>query len=559
MDAHAWSPTSQQTAEPPPSLFAWIPLLWNRALFPGKSLSNESSQIKPLSLTLLILLPGVLLYPCLFFALFEPDETRYAQIPREMLHSGSWIVPTLQGEPYLDKPPLFYWSVAGSYQLFGESAASARLIPALMVHGCILLVYLFGRRWIGEQAALWSALLLMLAPGFLTMGRLLLLDGMLTFWTTFTIFSAYEALRGSTLHRGWWILSAFCCGLGVLTKGPVTVILLLPPLLLHGWLMKDQPVESRLARPHRRDILTYLLIVLAIPAPWFLAMLIQSPEFARHFLWEHNIMRFVSPFDHQRGVWFYIPVFILGLLPATIWLWPFCRFLVSGDQEQAQQRSSELSFLLLTGGWCLLFFTVSGCKLPTYILPAFPPLALAFGLFLTRTGRTLTRKTKVILGSTFVLMMMVNHMLMPWYAGYRSPTRNAEALIKYCGDPKTSVVCYPRPCNAAAFLLNRSDLCNYRSKDIEQLRTLVRQQPQTVILCTHRHSLDGLKQLLPPEVVVKETMHFGLDDVPGLPESWQPTLKKLLGETALGLCDLAVIELRPEWRKWLTMKHSAKR
>src|SRR5262249_61980884 len=98
-------------------------------------------------------------------------------------------------------------------------------------------------------------------------------------------------------------------------------------------------------------------------------------------LWEPTVLRFVAPFDHQRGVWFSLPVILFGLLPATLLLVPFVRFLLSGKEDSAARRCPELGFLLLGGGWCLFFFTLSGSKLPTYILPAFPPLALALGYF----------------------------------------------------------------------------------------------------------------------------------------------------------------------------------
>ena len=146
---------SRTDALPAPALLAWFPYLWQQVLFPGgSSASNERPRRD--ALLWLLLLPGVLLYPCLSFDLFEPDESRYAQIPREMLERGDWIVPSLQGEPYLDKPPLLYWLIAGCYRVFGVSGAVARLVPALALHLCVLLLYLLGRRWIGERAAFWA-------------------------------------------------------------------------------------------------------------------------------------------------------------------------------------------------------------------------------------------------------------------------------------------------------------------------------------------------------------------------------------------------------------------
>src|SRR4029077_21163391 len=122
------------------SLLAFLPFLWSRVLFAGTMPAQTGASRK--AWLFLILVPALLLYPCLSFHLFEPDEGRYAEIPREMLARGDWVVPYLQGPPYLDKPPLFYWLVMGSYALCGVHDWAARLIPALAIHGCILVLYL---------------------------------------------------------------------------------------------------------------------------------------------------------------------------------------------------------------------------------------------------------------------------------------------------------------------------------------------------------------------------------------------------------------------------------
>src|SRR5262249_22673151 len=155
---------------------------------------------------------------------------RYAEIPREMLQRGEWVVPYLQSEPYLDKPPLLYWLVMLSYQVFGVHAWSARLVPAIAVHACILLNYLIGRPSLGERPAYWGALVLGLAPCFVSVGRLLILDGLLTLWVSLALLSLFEALRAERLRWSWWLVGAIACGLGVLTKGPIILILVVPPL-----------------------------------------------------------------------------------------------------------------------------------------------------------------------------------------------------------------------------------------------------------------------------------------------------------------------------------------
>ena len=133
-------------------VIGWCRHLFTGILFPGTA--DPDTRVRKLSLVLVLLLPAALLYPTRGFHLLEPDEGRYAQIPKEMLHSGSWVVPTLQGEAYLDKPPLMYWLTALSYRAFGATPEAARLVPALCVHLTILAVYLFGRRSVGERGAL---------------------------------------------------------------------------------------------------------------------------------------------------------------------------------------------------------------------------------------------------------------------------------------------------------------------------------------------------------------------------------------------------------------------
>ena len=527
----------------PRTLWGWFPFVWSRQLFPGGT-HRAVEPCRRWALLLLVILPGVLLYPCLTFHLFEPDESRYAEIGREMLARGEWVVPYLQSEPYLDKPPLLYWLIEASYLLFGVKVWAARLVPALSVHACVLLLYVLGRRSVGERAAFWGALALGLAPGWVSMGRLLLMDSLLSLLTTLALLSAFEAVRGERLRWGWWLVASVACGLGVLTKGPVALVLLLPPLWLQRWLTCSG------CRIGRAGAFVFALVLLAVTLPWYVAMSLRIPSFVRDFLWEHNVRRFLAPFAHEHGMWFYAPVLMLGLLPGTLLLVPFLRFLLSSDAECSRRRTVELSFLLLSGGWCLFFFTLSQCKLPTYIMPAFPLLTLAFGYFLVHSRWQTARLPRVMLGSAFVLLVVGHHVLCPWYAAYRSPVGRPDDVRRLCADPATPVVCYSRNCDSVAFALGRDDLRTFRSKEIDALRTLVRQQPRTVILCTHRHSLRGLHQLLPPDVQIVQEAHFGLQPIAGVPPRLMKLLVKLMGETALGLCDIAIVEpgwKHPEW------------
>jgi len=518
----------------PQNFSAWPPFLWSHVLFPGSVTAVGPFRWR--SLLLLILLPGVLLYGCLSFHLFEPDEGRYAEIPREMLNRGDWIVPYLEGEPYLDKPPMLYWLVELSYRLFGVHDWSARLVPALAVHGCILLTYLFGRRILGERAAFWGGLLLSLAPGLSSIGRLLVMDGLLSFWTTLALFAGFESVRGDKLRWTWGLLAAVACGLGILTKGPVAILLLLPPLWIYRWL------TGRSCQVGWRALLVFVLVTTGIAAPWYIAICVRLPAFAYHFLWQHNVVRFLAPFDHQRPIWFYAPILLLGLLPGTLAAFPFLRFLASSNEETRRRRCPALGFALLGGIWCIFFFSLSGCKLPTYILPAFPPLALALGYYLAQSHWERTAWPKIFGGTAFLILFVGHNVVLPWYAHYRAPMSRLAEIKDYCSDLQTALVCYPRNCDSMAFYLERDSLLNYRSKQTNDLVRFMQERPRTLLLLTHRHSLQSLRYALPPDLRVVEQKHFGLTPIACLPDGLAEKLTWLMGETSLGLCDFAVIE-----------------
>jgi 4-amino-4-deoxy-L-arabinose transferase-like glycosyltransferase len=398
------------------------------------------------------------------------------------------------------------------------------------VHGAILLVYLLGRRTLGERSALWGALLLTVAPGFIGMGRLLILDGLLTFFVALCIFAAFEAIRGDRLAQGWWLLSAFACGLGILTKGPVAMILLVPPIFAHRWLTGQHvPIGWK-------NVLRYLGIALAVNLPWYVAIYRHEPVFLRYFFWEHNIMRFIQPFDHLQPIWYYLPILLGGLLPGTILLYAFVRHLMSGDKETTQTRSVALGFWLLSGLWCALFFSLSGCKLPTYVLPAFPFLTLALGDFIARTKwhRSVWSKTGVAV--TAGIIAFAHYVAMPWYAQQRSPMANRELVAKYCADPESPVICFPRNVDSVAFYLGRDDLRNVRTKESISLIQDLMSRPRTVVLFTHNHSLSTLKEVLPKQLRVVETVSFRRET------KGASLAEKLAGDSPWGLCDLAVIE-----------------
>jgi 4-amino-4-deoxy-L-arabinose transferase-like glycosyltransferase len=250
----------------------------------------------------------------------------------------------------------------------------------------------------------------------------------------------------------------------------------------------------------------------------------------------------MDPFDHQEPIWFYGPLLLWALLPGTLLLVPLLRYL--GGDRAADRRTPALGFWLLAGLWCVGFFSLSGCKLPTYILPALPPLALAVGHFLAHAPRQRPRLVAALFGCALAVQALTHYVVVPWYARYRSPLEHWEQVERLCADPQTRVVCFPRAAHSVAFYLQREDLPNYRSKDVHLLRKELAERPRTVVLFTHRHSLQGFRNTLPAGLKVTEHCHFGLAPLPWLPASVRGRAVQGLGKTALGLCDLAVIERR---------------
>ena len=175
----------------------------------------------------------------------------------------------------------------------------------------------------------------------------------------------------------WWLVSALACGLGLLTKGPVALVLVGGPVA--AWLMLD----GRVQRPSCvRSSSLYLLVAGAVAAPWFVLLAIHDPAFLHYFFWFHHVERFLTPFDHQEPFWYFIPVVLLGMLPWSLLLPGLLGWLASRVETEAARRPAGLGFFLLTFIIGFGFFSAAGCKRPAYILVTLPPLALMLGVYI---------------------------------------------------------------------------------------------------------------------------------------------------------------------------------
>src|SRR4051794_24055930 len=216
---------------------------------------SRPPQVHPfLLLAALLAVASALFFTRLGASLLEPEETRYAEIPRQMLRQGRFVEPIWHGAPYYHKPPLLYWLVMGSYRLFGVHDWAARLVPALAAVATVLVTFAWGTRAAGPWAGFVGGLVLCLTPRFVYQARMLTLDGLLSLWVAAALAAAYLAVTGGRLRWRLWLLSALACGLGLLTKGPVAAALVTAPVLLY------QVLDRRAARPRPVAWLAYLAV-----------------------------------------------------------------------------------------------------------------------------------------------------------------------------------------------------------------------------------------------------------------------------------------------------------
>ena len=316
--------------------------------------------------------------------LVVPDETRYGEIPREMITGGDWIVPHLNGLRYFEKPPLGYWVHAGSILLFGENNFAVRLPSAMAVGLSALLIYLLANRVCPNKAKEdgfspnLAALIFMSCFEVFGLGVTAVLDSLFSFFLTATITTFYlasEAPPGSVREKRFLLLSGVSCGLAFLTKGFLAFAL--PVLILAPYLVWQRRY-SDLFRMSWLPILTAALVAL----PWGILIHLREPDFWRFFFWNEHIRRFMgNDAQHQKSFWF----FFLSA-PGMFMPWAFMvPAAMAGIRELFTEQEPQGRLMRLSICWMVLpflFFSFSNGKLLTYILPCFPPFAIlmAFGL-----------------------------------------------------------------------------------------------------------------------------------------------------------------------------------
>lgn len=332
--------------------------------------------------------------------LLDPDESRYAEIPREMWVSEDWLTPHLDGFKYFEKPPLQYWATAAVYSVFGPSEWTSRLWAATLGFLCLPLVYWFSRR-IGQSrdTAVIAALLLAVNPYFVLIGHVNLLDQAFSFFLVASVFSfalAQRRLPKSDRELTWMLCAWAALALAVLSKGIVAMVLTGTTLAIYMLWTRD------LSLLRRMQFLTGLPLFAAIAAPWFWLVQQRNPEFAGFFFVHEHFARFLTTVHNRPGpLWYFLPILFLALTPV---LWSIRPAIALGRRKPAAAGEFQVGRFLFI--WCVVvlgFFSVSQSKLTPYILPMMPPLALLMAQAVHADGRARSRAA-VVLGITTLVV-----------------------------------------------------------------------------------------------------------------------------------------------------------
>jgi 4-amino-4-deoxy-L-arabinose transferase-like glycosyltransferase len=393
---------------------------------PTETQNSHSPPISPAARFLWAALILTTLYLCYFHSLgaiglVGPDEPRYAWISREMAESGDWVTPRLYGQPWFEKPVLYYWGAALSFKLFGVSETTARLPSAICALLATLALAWLAWRIYGAETARWLLLLLPTTVGMIGFSHAAATDmpfaGMLTIAMVFAAFLlrvipeatiadssagliSFNSVTSSTSITS--LLFGFFLGLAVLAKGPAAIILSGGAVLL--WASFTRRWRDAFRCLHPIAIASFCVAAL----PWYILCARRNPDFFRVFILEHNFKRFLTPeFQHIQPFWFYLPILLLAVFPWAILL--LTEGASRGGKVIRDRQHSPSHATVLFAAWalfCLLFFSVSKSKLPGYILPAIPPVLLLLAATAQnslRCGTDSLRRSLIATGMSLVV------------------------------------------------------------------------------------------------------------------------------------------------------------
>lgn len=367
--------------------------------------------------------------------LVKADEGRYAEIPREMVASGDWLTPRLNGFKYFEKPALQYWATAAAFTVFGQQDWAARLWTALTGFLGILMAFYAANRICGpphgradyredhdHSAGLLAALVLGSMGMYVFSGHFLTLDMGVAFFMSAAVFAVALAQRDEAApaeRRNWMLAGWAAMALAVLSKGLIGFVLPVAAVGAYIVFHRDWRLLTRL------HLLSGLAVFLLIAAPWFIAVSLANDEFVQFFFVQEHFQRFLTK-GHGRyqPAWYFIPILAMG---ATPWLVSLAAGYWQGWRALPGRQFQPVRFLAL---WCavvFLFFSASSSKLGSYILPLFPAAAVLAGLQLRQASRA-TLAAQALLAAVIGVAAWV---LAPRLTEFAEPVLPADMLSGY--------------------------------------------------------------------------------------------------------------------------------
>jgi 4-amino-4-deoxy-L-arabinose transferase-like glycosyltransferase len=335
-------------------------------------MTDVTSRIQPGHLIILLLL-GLALF---FFRLgdrplWDTDEGMHAATSKDMVVTGDYITPRLNGETFYDKPVLFNWLAAASFRVFGFTEFAARLPAAILGLGSVLLTYFLGRRMFNATVGLFGGVILATSIEYIILSRVVVHDIALVFCMTLALYSLYRAFESEPRRTIHLMIFYASLGFAVLAKGPLG--LLLPALIVGLFLL----MMGRLTFLKEMRLGWGIVVFLLIAAPWYVLIMLRNPDYAGYFFLKQNLMNFISAeARHPRPFYYYFHILAGGFFP---WSFLLPLALIHGVRRRSEEHGVARLYLLLWLGVVFVFFSTASSKLSPYILPLFPAAALLVG------------------------------------------------------------------------------------------------------------------------------------------------------------------------------------
>ena len=358
----------------------------------------------------------------------NPSEARYIEIPREMLASGDWLTPHINGVPYFEKPPLFYWMQGAAMGIFGSDEWAGRIVTALLSTLTCLITYAVGRMLYGRKSGLLAALVLSTSLMGYGLAHVAMLDIPVSFFITACIACFFSAQHTENLkvRRNLYLLMYVASALAMMTKGLIGIVI--PGIVIGAWIALTR--QWRILK--EVHLILGGLIFLAIVVPWHWLMAHQHPEFLNFYFIHEHFTRYLTN-EHKRTApwWFFIAITPVGLLPWTFITSfrrkpessgiPLHQWLRLDPGLRRDDGQGDKLFLLLWIALPLIFFSTSHSKLISYIFPIFPPLAILIGHALTTASLKQLRVNAIGMAVVLGALLIAMHLLpaLPGKAGQK--------------------------------------------------------------------------------------------------------------------------------------------